>query len=272
MPDERTGDEVAAAGAGTYASTDTTSQQAAAGTSAEGAGKTTTDASGTTGKKAEGKTLSAEDLLKENESLKTKIGGFGRDAGNYRKIMQAVQSDPAAFIKALAKENKLNVKFEDSAFDHDALTKAVNDGTATKDQLTQFRQSMKDEVIKEIFGEFKPVLSTMMEERLAGRYKDFDDLAQDREELSMAVASRQITSDEVYHLAARGRRIDAALKDAEKSGYDRAMKEVGGKLKGGIEDGSGHVDEKKFKAENQKVLDGALVAMRTGSRYSTVSP
>jgi hypothetical protein len=179
-------------------------------------------------------------LTGEHDKLKTKIGKQSEQVGLLKKLNKSLDDDPVGFIKAAAEKKGIKIRIGDEA--ESDLRKALKaeDDEGRLAILKKIDEESRDEklkadILKEVGGSFKVI----REENLAKAFPDWDDLAEDRENVELAIVTGSIDRMELTHLAARGKNLAGAIADAKKAGREEYIAELQEKEGGQIDAGGG---------------------------------
>ncbi|MDD5459027.1 MAG: hypothetical protein PHF37_06520 [Phycisphaerae bacterium] len=170
------------------------------------------------------------------------LGKFRKTAEKHQTLLSGLKDSPEKTIAALAKEYGVGIKLaaekaeaEETAKDLEGLIDEINRGAGDPKKLAgQLKASIAALVKAETVESSKTALTLvdkMAEQQLASTYKDWDNLADDREAIKLKVITGKISNHELYHLAAKVQHFPKALQEAEKIGYEKAVKELSEKIR-----------------------------------------
>jgi len=173
-----------------------------------------------------------ESLTEQLSHLKSKLGKQGNELSDKRKeseafrsIIRGLKENPNLALSKLAKKYGADISFKDKG--EDPLEKALmgEDDEARLQILEERKQAKNTDLIKsDIMSDVKPVVDMIYDESMARKYPDYMDLQEDREHIDLMFETNQLTKTELYHWAARGRNIDAAIKAARVEAVEEYIK------------------------------------------------
>ena len=173
------------------------------------------------GKKPEEPTI--DSLTEQLGHLKSKLGKQGNELADRRKesdtlksLVRDLKENPNLALSKMAKKWGADVTFNTKG--EDPLEKALlsDDEEARLKILQQRRDAKKTEgITDDVMSSVRPMIDMIFDESLARKYPDYGELKEDRSHLELMSETGQITKPELLHLAAQGRNIQAAIKEAQ---------------------------------------------------------
>lgn len=170
-------------------------------------------------------TQTVESLTAELKQVKSKLGQQGNELGNYkkestafRKIVANLKTNPDEALLKLAKEYGGTVKVGNQ---NDEIDKALlSDDPEARAKILKARELNQTEQNTEakVMSRLNPIIDHLLEESMARKYPDYEELADDRQHLQTMLDGGALPPPELFHYAARGMNIEGALKDAKAEG------------------------------------------------------
>jgi len=211
----------------------------------------------------------SDELKKAHEALKAKVGDQGNKLSDYKKLQEALASDPKEMIANLAKQFKVDLKAagdnpKEPQLDPAQLLNMMSTDPEKARELLEEAAGANQSVNLEkmIDNKIAPFADMALETQLQQRHQDWDDLAEDRKLTNMKVMAKVMPFNELLHFAVRGQRI-AEVGEAEyKRGYEKAEADMAKKMQeAGMSSGAtAHTDPTKQQEARQK-LGQALAFM-----------
>lgn len=195
------------------------------------------------------------------QDLTKKIGKSANEAKAYQDLMSGLKSNPRSIIEKLASEHKVDLSAAAKTPDLSEILKGVSEGELDHTKAaTLLMEHMNGVASQKAMEAVAPTLNTMLEADLAKRFPDYDDMADDRAGLEAEFAAGKLPRQELLHLATRGRNLASALKESEKVGYEKAVKEMTKKMQEQFGPGAPRVPaQSKEQQEEQKKNFGAAL-------------
>jgi hypothetical protein len=201
----------------------------------------------------------------KNKDLAKKLGKQSDQVGAYKKITEAYRVDPAGFLRSVAADTGLKVSILDGKAP-DLSSLVGDDGNLDATKAEAIIEVAENRAYDRFRREHGAQTETLFKQQLSQRYKDFDTLTDDRELLKARTLSKELSSDELYHLAAQGMNLADALEAAEVRGREAYRKELADKAKGIPADpGSSTTTDgqpQKHDPKDAKYFEGVVAAMR----------
>lgn len=233
-------------------------------------GKANTGAGNQDNNSADGKDKAADaetkynQLLEKYNTLTKNVGKQSKTVGDLRAQLRKIEDDPEGFIETLAKKRGIKVRVNQDDPDAD-LEKVLESGD--EDKIAEFRRKNREQrteksIIDRVLDKVSPALKTIRESQLAQRFNDWDDLTDDRRDLSTALVTGTITMDEGLHYMVRGMRLPEILNEAKAKAVEEYKESLGkksaGQLDGAGGEGGGGEKSKSMPAEQAAAILNAL--------------
>jgi len=188
-------------------------------------------------------TAKSKEQADEIARLTKKLGQSGNEKGELIKAMKRYQDDPIKAAQEILKKAGGKFKIVGSGeLGDDDITKALStdDDDVRQDALKKMSDAkFKDDITAGVFKELSPVLKTLVESNLKSRYPDYDDHGDFREEMRVLHQSGHLSTEELLHLAVRGKGLPGAVEAAKKEGRDEYIEELRKKQEAEVGAGSG---------------------------------
>jgi hypothetical protein len=178
------------------------------------------------------------------EDLSKKVGKQSDQIGTLRRLQELQKKNPKELIASIAKDAGVSVNFTGTTAPDLSDVFELEDPQKIQDAL----KHTEEQAYTRLKAEFGPQLEAMFETQLKDKYPDFDDLVDDRNILSTKVLSKEMTHLELFHLAAIGANMAAALEQAKTQGKEDFKKELSEKAAGAFPEGGEHptITPKKY--------------------------
>lgn len=197
-------------------------------------------------------TKELEEVKGKHADLATKLGAQSGNIGKLKVMADAIQNDPLAVIKGIAKKAGINLNLGNSQAPD--LAKVLTDGSP-EEQATAITAGQTASE-KQVLDNMNAALDPLVEEGMKTKYNDWDDLGDSRDAVAVVHVSGKLPDRELYHLAARGAVMETALEKAVEHGKKARDAELAKKNQEQI-DGSGTGGKPKA-AESAMVLSDVL--------------
>lgn len=199
------------------------------------------------------------EATEKNKTLSSKLGKQGEQVGTLKRLQSLMEQNPQGMIEEIAKQAKLNVRFGESNDDID-----LEDILESQDgeRLQALIDKRAEQKVSAMQKELAPQFERLFSESMKQKYPDFEDLADDRQTLASKVLSKEITQQELLHLAAQGARMPEVLAAAEKRGREKYIKELKDKTHANYPDGGGPTQPKEHDPADRDYLMKVLSDMR----------
>jgi hypothetical protein len=190
------------------------------------------------------------DLETKYKDVTSKLGKQSEHIKTLKDFNERIKTKPKDLIASIAKQTGLKVQFDgDQKPDLAAIFASGNPEKQAKAvESLQGNDPRLDAVIER--------LSVLDEQALANQYKDWDDLGDERDALSLAVSVGKIKPSELTHLATRGLNLDKAIEAAKKEAVEEYIDSLQTKNRGGIPGSRGA--HKASAQEGAQTLEGIL--------------
>lgn len=170
-----------------------------------------------------------------NKELASKLGKTEEAVKGARDFTAALKDPKQAktLIENIAKVHGTVLTFGDDP------TKTLLEQIVSGDQkeVAKGLTAISKQASEQARNEIKPLVDTILEERLASRYPDYDDLADSRSTTQALRLAGKLSDQEYDHLAARGLNMADALKKAGELAVAEYVKTLQEKNEGHIPGG-----------------------------------
>lgn len=166
--------------------------------------------------------------------LASKLGTQSSQIGELKKFADEMTNDPKALIGRIADGAGIKVDF-------DAKPAIGTDITGLEpEQISKLVQGITAEVKAELDPVAKAAQDATVlfnQQALSSKYSDFDSRGQEMDTLKVAVASNNMSGDELLYLASIGQAREGIVADAMQKGADEKLAELNKKAEEQISGG-----------------------------------
>lgn len=180
--------------------------------------------------------------LKERDGkiadLSTRLGKQSSSVKTVRDYNDRLNSDPVGLLNDIARQTgtKIRIGGDKSTSVRDMLL-SDDETVRVKAADDMLAREKEDAAVERINQRITPVLDSVLQGHLRAQFADFGDLAEDRDAIKAAISMGKLSKDEIFHYAARGMHLDAAITDAKAQGVEEYKEQLRLKNDGQVDTG-----------------------------------